>query len=157
MKTKVLLILVIMFLLTNGCNSDQNSTENISILYSDRGIIFDRETEYCIVLPEVGCGGCIAGGVRFIANNRDKFSKNQNKYLVVFTAINSRKLLYRNMGFDIENELNCLIDSTDLYKVNTNMKFYPMLIKLKEGKITDIAFQHPKTEYDIFQALSKDW
>lgn len=155
---KVLFLIIISFILVlNGCSSDQNSADSIASLYSNRGINFDKEIEYCIVLPEVGCSGCIAGGVKFIKNNREKFSKSQKRYLIVFTAINSKKLLHRTMGFDLENELNCIVDSLDYYKLKSNMKFYPMLIKLNNGQISNVAFQHPKAEYDIFHELSKDW
>lgn len=152
-----ILIVALVAMLAGSCDSNQNSAKNIAALYSKRGIVFDKETKFCIVLPEVGCGGCIAGGVRFIANNREKFSKYQNEYLVVFTSINSKKLLFRNMGFDIERELNCIIDSLDCYKVKTSMKFYPMLIKLKCGQISEVYFQYPHAHKDIFEEVSKEW
>ena len=67
MLLRVLLIPCMLISLHSCSDSD---TTAIKSLYKTRGISFDTDIENCIILPEVGCGGCIAGGVYYILDNK---------------------------------------------------------------------------------------
>lgn len=136
-----------------GCSTENKPAKKITALYEKRGITFDKETEICLVLPEIGCGGCIAGGVTFLTENKDKFAPNQKRNIVVFTAINSKKILYRTIDIKSPDELNCIVDSGNKYLTDDRMKLYPMLLKLKDSKIIDVSFQSPQNKTDIFQEI----
>lgn len=136
-----------------GCSTENKPAKKITSLYERRGITFNKETEICLVLPEIGCGGCIAGGVTFLIENKDKFAPNQKRNIVVFTAINSKKILYRTIGIKSPDELNCIMDSGNKYLTDDRMKLYPMLLRLRDGKIVDVSFQSPMNKTDIFQEI----
>lgn len=150
MSLRVLLI-PIMFLLLHSC-SDSNTTA-IKSLYKDRGISFDTDIENCIILPEVGCGGCIAGGVFYILNHKESFSPTQKKNLIVFTAINSKKILFRDMEIKSENELYCILDTLNNYLPDGDKKIYPLVLKMNKGEIVQAKYQSPDTDEDIFKSI----
>lgn len=146
-------LLITILLSLSSCKRDSETAE-IRDLYNLRGITFDNETENIIVLPETGCGGCIAGGISFLLDNIDKFSCNQSKNLVVFTSIKSRKRLLRNLRYTSLDSLNCIVDSADIYKLESHNKIYPLAISVKDGVIQHAAFQSPQTKEDIFSQLN---
>lgn len=119
---------------------------HLNSLFRERGIEFDTGLDYCVIIPEVGCEGCIAGGVGFIQNHKDIFSNVQSNNIVVFTSINSKKLLYRNLGFDNPKDievLNYVIDDDNKYRIDSPMSKYPVLLRLKEGRIVEVEYQTP--------------
>ncbi len=152
MKIKILLSLIIFI---SGCTSHENDTAYIQRLYSDRNIEFDDDTEFCIVLPEVGCSGCISGAIYHVLDNKSSFSNEQKKNLIVFTAVNSQKMLLRNMQVDSLEELNCIVDSEDKYLLNSNDRIYPLFMTIHNGKIVNAMIQSPDNYEDAFIKLFK--
>ncbi len=146
-------IAIIISVLLISCEKKDGQLEQVKRLYAERGIVFDKEIETCLVLPEVGCGGCIAGGVNFLLDNKEKFSSKQKKNIVMLTAIHSKKLLYRNLEINSPDELNCIIDSGNKYLVKGHNKLYPMVLKLDNGNIESVEFQSPETDHDVFESL----
>ncbi|MCM1110721.1 MAG: hypothetical protein NC336_05900 [Clostridium sp.] len=122
-------ILLLIFL--SACSLTDDYSESLQELYSSRGISFDKETEFCIILPEVGCSGCISGCEYQISTHKDKFANSQKKNLIVFTAINSMKILRRNMQVDSIGEFNCIIDSVDAYLPEGDNKITPYSSNLR--------------------------
>lgn len=100
MKIKTLFC-VLFAALFASCKKADEMTNRISEIYAQRNITFDKNLEYCLILPEVGCEGCIAEGVDFFHKNADSFfNRLQRKNMIVFTAINFRKMLFRTLGVD---------------------------------------------------------
>lgn len=58
-------IFVFQLLLCSCTNINDNVTKKVQSLYNSRGIVFDKNLKTCLILPEVGCGGCIDGAVYF--------------------------------------------------------------------------------------------
>lgn len=146
------LIIPLIFCAISSCNNDSVLTNRIKKLYNEREISFDKDVEICVVLPEVGCGGCIASGVFFILNNKAYFSSNQKKNQIVFTAIDSKKMLKREMEITHFDELNCIVDTTNKYLPKGNNKIYPLVLRLKNGQIEDAVLQSP--ESNAFENLN---
>lgn len=114
---------------------------------------FGSNTEVCLILPEVGCGDCIAGGLSFLMKNKDKFSKDQSKNKVIFTALTSIKMLKRELGdIDIKS-LNCEIDSVNRFLLSPPDGLYPVIVYLKEGEIQNIDIQNPQNA-NVLKSLS---
>ncbi len=149
------IILLMLFLCGCKFSDKDNDTEQIRKLYSERSIAFDDSTEFCIVLPEVGCAGCISGALYNILENKSSFSNGQKKNLIVFTAVNSRKMLLRNMQVDSFSELNCIVDLENKYLLETNDKIYPIMMTIKNGKVTKAIIQSPDNPEDAFIKLYK--
>ena len=144
---------LLLILLCSACNNQAKTVKQISETYEKRGAIFDNEVENCIVLPEIGCGGCIAGGEFFVKYNKEKFSPKQKKNLVVFTAINSKKLLLRNMEMNNFDEINCIVDTLDLYLPDGSNRIYPLILKLRNGRIIEATYQSPDSDKDYFSLI----
>lgn len=146
---------ILLILLFFGCSySDKISdTEKIQKLCFERNIVFDDSTEFCIILPEVGCTGCISGTLYSILENKSSFSNTQKKNLIVFTAINSRKMLLRNMQVDSIEELNGIVDMENKYLLDTNEKIYPIIMTVSGGKVTEAIIQSPDNPEDAFSKL----
>lgn len=108
-----------------------------------KGCHFGDNTEICLILPEVGCGDCIAGGLRFLFENQEAFNNNQNRNKVIFTAISSKKMLYRALSdIDICN-LYCEIDTLNQFLLPSPDGFYPIVVYLTKGQIHKIDIQNP--------------
>lgn len=147
-------VILILFLISLcSCRDETETTVRLKNLYAQREISFDKETKFCIVLPEVGCSGCISGCVYQILANKRHFDNSQNANLIIFTSINSKKMLRRNMQVDSIEEFNCLIDSLDTYLPEGNDKIYPLFLRIEDGEIVDAVLQTPDTNIDVF----RDW
>lgn len=145
---KIIPLLLLLCLI--ACVNKHEASDKLKELYSSRNIVFDKDTEFCIVLPEVGCSGCISGCVYKILKYKKQFDNTQKKNLIVFTSINSMKMLRRNMEVDNLSEFNCIIDSLGMYLPEGNENIYPLFIRLKDGEISDAITQSPDTNTDIF-------
>lgn len=137
------MVYAVALVLCVSCRSKDNATLNVVETYKQRHIVFDKELEYCVILPEVGCGGCIAGGVDFFRENDSYFSHAQRKNMIVFTAINSRKMLFRALGVDSLDEYYCVYDDKNKYLLDDNNAIYPLILSLKNGEIMKAEFQSP--------------
>lgn len=135
-----------------ACQRNDDITKDIRSLYRDRGIVFDEKLEHCLILPEVGCDGCIAGGVSFLLNNKHCFSDDQIRNKVVFTAVNSKKMLLRNLKFDSLEGFNCVLDTANHYLVKGDNAIYPLVLYLKDGIIIKAEFQSPRSA-DVLSKL----
>lgn len=107
------------------------------------GCHFDENIETCLILPEVGCGDCIAGGLTFLSENQEAFKNNQNRNKVIFTAITSKKMLDRALS-DIDIcKLYCEIDTLNQYLLPSPDGLYPIVLYLTKGQIQKIDIQDP--------------
>lgn len=148
--------LSIFLILLCACVSQENDTGYISNLYSERDINFNPDVEFCVVLPEVGCSGCISSVIYHILDNKSSFSNDQKKNLIVFTAINSKKMLKRNMEIESLDELNCILDSNNVFLLDTDKKIYPIIMTLHDGKIVESQIQSPDNTENAFKKLFKN-
>ena len=146
-------IVIFQFLFISCTNSD-NETKNVQIYYDLKGITFDRNLRTCLVLPEVGCGGCIDGAVYFLNKNKEFYRKEQRYNMFVLTAVTSPKMALRSLNEVSLEQYYCIWDSTNLYLSEGNNAIYPLLLYLKDGKIMKAQYQSPFTD-DVLGALEK--
>ncbi len=154
---------IILCLILSMCVSCQKTHKNDTlelidlarIHFSKEKIVFNTEIEYCIIIPEGGCSGCIASGISFIKEHVEAFGIKQKKNKVVFTNIQSQKMLKRSLESVTFDELNCIIDTTDRYLIRCKEMIYPIVLKLEKGKIINAKVQSPKENglYEIENRL----
>lgn len=155
MKNKIYLLLLLLCIITISCKEKDKTTNDVTKFYQEKGIFFDKELEYCVILPEVGCSGCIASGVDFFLKNKDFFLKTQKKNFIVFTAVNSKKQLFRTLKLSSLADFNCCLDLKNDYLVRGNNSIYPLILHLKNGKIINAQYQSPYSE-NIMGQLEKE-
>lgn len=138
-----------------SCSYESNELKQIKKCYEHRNISFDKELEACLIIPEVGCGGCIDGSIYFLKENLSHFLKEQNKNMFVLTSINSPKMFLRTLGEKNLDKYNCLWDNDNKYLISGNKSIYPLLLYLEEGDIVDAKFQTPYSKSDYFVEFEK--
>jgi hypothetical protein len=137
MKNKYLLLLLIVLL--THCRSNKSDinrfTYAISECYSNIEL---TNTDYVVIIPNQGCGGCITVAEEFY--NKHKMAKNMK---FIFTNIISQKMLNQKVQIFPDNTFldtnNIMLKS---YPKSKNL--YPCILKLKNSAIVDIAYQSPE-------------
>lgn len=156
MKNKIHLLFLLLCIIVISCKEKNKTTNEVTRFYQEKGISFDKELEYCIILPELGCEGCIASGVDFFLNNKNFFLKTQKKNFIVFTAVNSKKQLFRTLKLSSLDDFYCCLDLKNDYLVSGNNSIYPLVLYLKNGKIINAEYQSPYSE-NILEQLEKEF
>lgn len=128
------------------CSQSSSELEYVRNFYNSNGITFDKCVKKCIIIPEGGCGGCIASGITFIKEYKDFFSSEQQENLVIFTSINSLKILKRNFEEDEWYNLNKIVDTDNLYTLTGDNRIYPLILTLDNGIIINAMFQSPGSD-----------
>lgn len=136
-----------------SCQSN-DLTESAQMHFEEKGIVFPKELKHCIIIPGGGCPGCIAAGMDYILNNENAFSDSQQDNMVVFTKINSIKLLKRNLKGKRFEDFNAIIDSPNHYALSTKESLYPIILYLKNGRIVLADVQSPYS--DALEKLSNE-
>ncbi len=151
---KTLAILLIM-LTIQSCYYNSNDLKQIKKCYESRNISFDKDLETCLVIPEVGCGGCIDGSIYFLKEHLSYFKKGQNKNMFILTSINSPKMFLRTLGENNLDMYNCKWANDNKYLINGNNSIYPLLLYLEDGEIVDAKYQTPHSKIDYFVDFEK--
>lgn len=100
-------------------------------------------TGYYVIIPNQGCEGCISTAEDFV--KRHYTSSPQVKY--IFTRTQSLKLLQIKLGREILRSSRVLVDSANIIRYPDRSKdIYPMIVTVKGGRITDIAYQRPEED-----------
>lgn len=80
---------------------------------------------HVVVIPELGCGGCISEAENFFRENTEE------NILFIFTKISSMKEMRLHLGKLIEQK-NVLIDNERLYvSEKEEMNVYPIIIDIR--------------------------
>ena len=146
--------IIILHLLFFSCTDIDNVTEEVKTFYESKGVVFDENLETCLVLPEVGCGGCIDGAVYFLNENKKHYKINQSRNMFVLTAVTSPKMALRTLNETSLDQYYCVWDSTNHYLVKGDNSIYPLVLYLNKGRIVKARYQSPFTE-DVFGTLEK--
>lgn len=147
--------IAVFLLLFCACTHTNNHvTAEVRNLYESRGIVFDNDLKTCLILPEVGCGGCIDGAVYFLNENKEYYKKSQRHNMFVLTAVTSPKMALRTLNEVSLEQYYCVWDSTNHYLSEGNNAIYPLLLYLDNGKIVKAQYQSPFAE-DVFETLEK--
>lgn len=103
--------------------------------------------KYIVVLPEVGCQGCIQEGENFMIQHF-----NNDDYFFILTRIKSLKILEQKTGISLSKGENIFIDRKLLFALNSNESIYPIIVKMNGGKAISLEYQSP--ENDAFSKLA---
>ena len=137
MKIIIKYLPLLMILLT-GCQQNQGKKEIEIYSKAIEEIKVDSQYQWIVVLPGLGCNGCIQEAEVFMKNNID-----DERILFVLTKISSLKILQQKTGVRIDEHTNIHVDRDDLFNITTNNAIYPCVIQLRNGKIFTHSYQKP--------------
>lgn len=149
-------ILGISFCFLWGCNTKSVEMQLAEEMFEREHIEIPSSVEACMIIPEGGCGGCIASGISFLRRNATHFSCDQTKNMIVFTSVGSLKMLKRALRpLNIE-DLNAILDMENKFHINEELGIYPLVIYFNHSKIVNVEIQSPFSENTLFN-LEKRW
>ena len=141
-------ILITIFLLAcQACHKSPKEIESAYIENRFESFKPDPDKRWMIILPGLGCKGCIQEGETFLQQH-----VSNNSILFVLTKIESLKLLQQKTGIDLKNRTNVVIDKSNSFELPSKNSIYPLIIELKDSKVKDYQFQSPENS-DAFSRL----
>lgn len=138
-KFSILMVTIVLSCITYSCKKSIQETETENLTISMAKLNINKQTKWMVVLPGLGCHGCIQEGEAFMK----KYVNNTN-ILFVLTNISSLKILQQKIGVQIKNCPNVYIDRENIFDVHTDNSFYPCIARIEDGKIVEHEFQSPK-------------
>lgn len=120
------------------CQQNQGKREIEIYSKAIEHIKIDDQYQWIVILPGLGCNGCIQEGEAFMKNHID-----EARILFVLTKISSLKMTQQKTGVKIDEHTNIFVDREDLFNIPTNNAIYPCVIQLINGKIRILSFQKP--------------
>lgn len=125
------------FLLVNSCNVQKNKEVNYLDEWVDE-LDMGSNIEWIVVLPGLGCHGCIIEGEAFMK----EYVENE-EILFVLTKAESIKLLQNKLDLKLGDYNNIMIDRDNKFSIPSDNIIYPCIIKVKEGAMEEYQFQSP--------------
>ncbi|SIS48996.1 hypothetical protein [Belliella pelovolcani] len=107
--------------------------------------------KYVIILPGLGCQGCISGVEEYIKNNIER-----NDIFFILTAIESLKMLQNKIGVDLRNRDNVLIDLDNEFLLTSNKSIYPIVLRLEGSHIKALDYISPETDKTLVDKVTWD-
>lgn len=132
-------------LLVISCSGKPDMTALAKEYFDKENVMFNPQWTCCYIIPGGGCSGCIASGIHFLLENKEDFSHDQKKNVVVFTSVLSIKLLKRSLNDAKIDDFNFVIDTANVYTVDFKEHIYPLIVYLENGKIIHVDQQSPET------------
>lgn len=122
-----------------GCSQGKDNYADSVVGMLEKKIVLTKYS-HIVVIPELGCGGCISEAENFFRENKD-----QNIYFI-FTKISSMKELRLRLGQMIKQK-NVLIDIQQLYAPEKEeMNVYPIVIDIRHA-VKTWCFLEPGVSY----------
>lgn len=110
-----------------------------------------KKSQYCIVIPKAGCGGCIDQAIKFLKFELNNFSDTR----IVFTGIEDVKRLRLDIGQDVLDSENVYLDSAQSFQ-NIDLKsIYPQIFFLENGSVINIKELDMGSGLDMKKLLAK--
>lgn len=125
--------------ITLSCKKNETELEKDHIISILETVSLGEETKWVVVLPGLGCHGCIQEGEAFLKDNMD----NQQIFLVL-TKVESVKILNNKLGIKLRESPTVYIDREDEFRFPTANKAYPCIVHLANGKYISHEFQSPQ-------------
>ena len=122
-----------------SCKKTDKEKERDHLTYTIDGLGLGKGTDWVIILPGLGCKGCIQEAEDFMG----KHVKNR-KLLFVLTNTESLKILQKKIGIQIKEHPNILVDRKNEFNVPTDNSIYPCIVELTGGEVRAHEFQSPK-------------
>ena len=144
-KNIIAFILFILIFPFSSCQKNDNKIE-IEILKNQinklKSLQALKDEEWIVILPGLGCGGCIQEGEAFMMN----YVGNKN-ILFVLTDITSLKILEQKIKTKIKEHSNIYIDSNNEFKIPTRNSIYPCIVQIKDNNLITYEFQSPQNGF----------
>ena len=134
-------LIVLVFLIALGISSCKKSEKEIESEWLKGAVEqawVDSDYQWIVVLPGLGCHGCIQEAEVFMRDNIEN-----KQVLFVLTKISSLKILQHKTGIDIATHSNILVDREDIFFVPTKNSIYPCIISLGNGYVKNHESQSP--------------
>lgn len=140
MKNYILNFVTILFLLTiTSCSKKQEEIEFDFLYQKIENFDVKENIKWIVVLPGLGCKGCIQEGEEFMRSNIA-----EKQVLFVLSKVESIKLLQQKIGINIKDHDNIYIDRNNYFDLPTDNTIYPLIIELEKRKMINYEFQSPK-------------
>lgn len=154
MKGYLKILMVLCFLFGGSCfNNKKNVSQDIekeNLLFAIESIKID-EFQWIVILPGLGCHGCIQEAEIFMK----EYIENE-QILFVLTKVESIKILQQKIGFSIKDRDNVYIDRNNVFEIKSENGIYPCVIRLEDGKIKNYSFQSPgNPAFDTLREILK--
>jgi len=121
-----------------SCQQNTEKREKDVFTKAIEQLKIDSKYQWLVVLPGLGCHGCIQVGEDFMQNNIE-----DERILFVLTKVSSLKILQQKTEVRIDEHNNILVDKDNLFQLPTNNTIYPCVIQMKNGNIFKHSFQSP--------------
>ena len=131
-------IFIVLIVLMAGCKQNPGKREIEIYGKAIEHIKVDSQYQWIVVLPGLGCNGCIQEAEVFMKNNID-----DERILFVLTRVSSLKILQQKTGVRIDEHSNIFVDKDNIFQIPTNNSIYPCVIQLRNGKIFTHSYQKP--------------
>jgi len=145
LSTILLIVIAVTVGIMSSCTESQEKIERDflrkAIVQIDIG-----DYKWIVVLPGLGCHGCIQEAEifmqRYITDTR---------ILFVLTKVSSLKILQQRTEVRINEHSNIYLDRENMFDIPTDNRIYPCVIYMQDGKISAHSFQYPGN--DAFHQL----
>lgn len=138
MKRSIILCCLVLAVFTTSCKQTEANKEDTVIGDGIKEIKLKPEYNWLVIMPGLGCRGCIQEGEAFMRDYIDK-----PNILFVLTKVQSMKILEQKIGKDLHNRQNVYIDKQGFFDIPTNNTIYPCIVQLDKGKAVQHQFQSP--------------
>jgi hypothetical protein len=138
---KYIYLFVITFFIFSTFNSCKKSEKEIEHNYFKNAISkirVDNTFKWIVILPGLGCDGCIQEGEAFMKKNIEK-----KQVLFILTNISSLKILEQKIGIRLKEHPNIYIDRNNKFCLPTQNSIYPCIIQINNFEIAFHEFQNP--------------
>lgn len=124
-----------------GCSQTKGNYADTVVKTLEEKKVNLTNYSHIVVIPELGCGGCISEAENFFRENKEQ------NILFIFTKISSMKEIRLRLGKMIEQK-NVLIDSEQLYASKDElMNVYPIIIDIRCISQKSWCFLEPGVSY----------
>ena len=148
MKNKTLLAIILIFILSVSCKKGEKELERDYIDIIIKKVNISNSTKWMIILPGLGCHGCIREGEVFMRDNI-----NNKNILFVLTKIESLKILQKKIEINVKKYSNIYIDNKEGFNIPTKNSGYPCIAYIENGELISHEFQSPGN--NAFDTLRK--
>ena len=140
MKRLLHLVVIFFYILSiYSCNRSVKEIETNYLVNALNKIKIDETINWIVILPGLGCDGCIQEGEAFM-----KKCINNKEIMFVLTNISSLKIMEQKIEVKVHEHQNIIIDRGNEFIVPTNNSIYPCIIKIENNKIVSHEFQSPE-------------
>lgn len=135
----LIIIMVIASFFLQSCTKSNVEIEKEEIqLFVNNNSNKIKGYDYVVVLPGLGCHGCIQEGEVFMQNYI-----NNRQILFVLTKIESLKILQQKIGIKLSEHKNILLDQNQNFNISTPNTIYPCIARVNNEVVESYGFQSP--------------